>query len=183
MSEKQTGGGEQGGKERRSIRARLAGREQRLRTSAEGLARLFASLGNNEAGDLVGLWRRWPEIMGEDIAALGAPLGHAEHILQIGADDSMALQELSLQAEEIRERANAFLGNDWFTGVKVLLMQGRKDLAAPRPDPAPAPAPRQEAAEPPPQLGRLLGRLDPDSPITRCYEAFVALSQKNNPPK
>lgn len=141
---------------------------------------LLERLGGPEASRRNALWKDWSAIVGEDVAALGCPLGQKDGVLLIGAEDSMALQELSLLSGEILERANAFMHGEPFTEVRVQLMQGQRDLAAPRPEPPPAQAP----AEPPlPRLGGLLGRLDPDSPVTRCYKAFVALSQKQDEDK
>ncbi|MCL1939156.1 MAG: DUF721 domain-containing protein [Desulfovibrionaceae bacterium] len=164
----------------RSIQARLAEREKRVRSSAEGLRLLLHRLGGQEQGRLVSLWKNWDRIMGEDVAALGRPLGHKDQTLNIGADNSMALQELSLRAPEILERANATMGSEFFTEVNVLLLQGKTGLAqdntstAHKTTPA-APAP--PAFEGPP-IGGLMGKLSPDSPITRCYETFVALAKK-----
>ena len=59
-----------------------------------------------------------------------------------------------------------------FSGqVKVALMQGQRDLSRKR-----AQAPYVPFRVPkPPRLGGLAGKLDPESPITRSYEAYVAM--------
>ena len=82
--------------------------------------------------------------------------------------------ELFLQSPEILERANAFMDSEFFRHVKVSLMQGQPDLSRGRPrrphSPlAPAPPSR------PARLGALLDKLNPDSPITRCYQAYLAM--------
>jgi len=164
----------------KSIQARLAEREKRVCSSAEGLRLLLHRLGGQEQGRLVSLWKNWDRIMGEDIAALGRPLGHKDQTLNIGADNSMALQELSLRAPEILERANGAMGSEFFTDVNVLLLQGKTGLAhhstaAARSTAPVVPAP--PAFEGPP-IGGLMGKLSPDSPITRCYETFVMLAKK-----
>jgi hypothetical protein len=177
MPEKTSSGASFG---KRNIPTRLSSREKRLCSSSEALASLFARLGGEEISKLASLWKNWTTVMGHDLASLGRPLGHKDRTLQIGADDSMALQDLALQVPDILERVNAFMGGEYFADVKVLLMQGGRDLETPlpaRPEPAAAPEP------PPPPLGRLMGTLDPDSPITRCYEIFVALSRRENSPK
>ena len=112
--------------------------------------------------------------MGDDLAALAFPLGHKDDILLIGAEDTMAMQELFLQSPEILERANAFMDSEFFLHVKVSLMQGQRDLSRQRPrrphSPlAPVPPPK------PARLGALLGKLNPDSPVTRCYQAYLAM--------
>lgn len=198
-----------------SIYARLAGREKCVRSTAEGIRLLIHRLGGREQGALTALWKQWDRIMGEELAALGRPLGHKDQILSVGAGDSMALQELSLRSPEILELANAALGREFFTEVRVLLLQGETGLVSTQGETGPVFAQReagrrmQEAREqrgpvfaqgetnvvpgaagtgksPPPAppgndappLGALLGRLNPASPITRCYERFVALSGK-----
>ena len=168
------------GDTKKSLHARLAGREKRVYSGAEGMRLLFARLGGGPQSRLVALWKNWDRIMGEDIASIGYPLGHKDRALTIGADDSMAMQELSLMAEDILERANEAMGEGYFDKVTVTLMQGKNALA--REDEAPevpgpaAGAPRSGLAPQP--IGALKGRLDPDSPITRCYEAFVAAAEQ-----
>jgi hypothetical protein len=89
----------------------------------------------------------------------------------------MALQELLLQTPEILERANSAVGSEFFTGVKIFLRQGQPGLAQENALAVCANAPVAPVFEGPP-IGGLLGKLSPDSPITRCYEFFVALSAK-----
>jgi len=119
-----------------SVIARLAEREERVCSSAEGWRLLLCRLGGQEQEKLLSLWKNWDHIMGEEVAALGRPLGHKEHTgyrtLNIGADNSMALQELSLRSPEILERANAALDSEFFTEVKVSLLQGQSGLTTKR---------------------------------------------------
>ena len=165
-----------------SLRARLAEREKRVRSSSEGMQTLFERLGGQDQGKLTALWKSWEQVMGEELACLGYPLGHKERVLTIGADDSMALQELSLQAAEILDRANAFMGSEYFENVRVLLMQGKEALAGSKSSEKNTPLLELQPADDPfneiTSLGAHIGKLDPDSPITRCYETFVALYRK-----
>lgn len=177
----------------KSIMGRLAGRERRVCPGAEGLRLLLERLGGQEQGRLVSLWKNWDQIMGIDVAALGRPLGHKDEVLHIGAENSMALQELSLLAPEILERANAALGSassEPFTEVRVSLLQGQTGLGLER-TPAVHES-RHEAGQEVgpgaryaptidegPPIGGLMGKLSPDSPITRCYEAFVRLRNRS----
>jgi len=164
----------------KSVMARLAEREKRVRSGAEVWRLLLYRLGGQEQGKLVSLWKNWDYIMGEEVAALGRPCGHKEYAgnrtLHIGADDSMALQELSLRGPEILERANAALGSEFFTEVKVSLLQGQTGLAR-ESTPVAHLSPARPAFEGPP-IGGLIGKLSPDSPITRCYETLVKLAKK-----
>ncbi|MDR0339787.1 MAG: DUF721 domain-containing protein [Desulfovibrio sp.] len=149
-------------------------REYAVRSTAEAVNSLFLHMGGKDQTRLVQLWRHWDMVLGEALAPLGRPLGHKDRALHIGADDNMAMQELSMQSAEILERANAFMGEAFFERVKVLLVQGRPDLARERENIAQPGQAGSWAARPAPPLGGLCGRLNPDSPVTRCYEAFVA---------
>ena len=127
---------------------------------------------------LTRLWQHWDMVMGAELATLAIPLGVRQHSLLIGGEDAMALQELSLMAEEILERANAFMGTAHFSEVRVSLPQGKPDLrACPHPDtPFPAAAPPLPWG--PPLTGDLLGAFSPDNPAARCYAAYVAASRE-----
>lgn len=162
----------------KSLQARLAGREKRVRSGAEGLRLLLYRLGGQEQGKLVGLWKDWDRIMGEDLAALCRPLGHKDRVLNLGADDSMALQEISLQGPEILERANLHMGSEYFTEIRVQLRQGGTDLSAASGRVVKTPTLAERAPFDGPPIGAHLGKLSPDSPITRCYETIVALARK-----
>lgn len=154
--------------------ARFARREKRLLAAGEAMSAFLDGYGGKERRHLTALWRNWSVVMGEALAELAFPLGHKGDVLIIGADDVMAMQELSLQSMEILERANAFMDSEFFRQVKVNLMQGQQALTRPRPRrpdspirPAPPPKPTR--------LGGLVGKLTPDSPVTRCYEAYIAM--------
>lgn len=152
----------------------FAPREQRLLAAGEAISVFLDSYGGKERRHLTALWRNWPVVMGEDLAALAHPLGHKGDILLIGADDVMAMQELSLQTVEILERANAFMDSEFFKQVKLNLMQGRQALSLPRPRRPDSPL-RPLLPQKPARLGGLVGKLDPLSPVTRCYEAYLAM--------
>lgn len=162
--------------DRRSVFARLAKREKRACPAADALFALFDRLGGRERAALNRLWTDWETVMGPGIASLSHPLGHNDDVLLVGADDAMAMQELSLLSQEILERANEHMGEAFFARVTVRLMQGRPDLARPRRAPAP---PRPRPLYTPRRVGRHLGSFDPDSPVTRCYEAHVKAGEKD----
>lgn len=144
-------------------------RENARLSAATAIDLLFEQLGGPDQARLVQLWRHWEMVMGENLSALGRPLGRKDRTLLVGAQDAMALQELSLQGPEMLERANAFMDKPFFTRVKVSLMQERPDLARKREQPEYRP----EAPAPAPVLGAHLGRMKPDSPVARCYEAWA----------
>jgi hypothetical protein len=148
--------------------ARSSGkREKRLRAAGEAVEAFLAQLGGKERRHLCALWNNWDLVLGP-LAPLALPLGQEKGVLLLGAEDSMALQELVLQGPEILERVNAFMDGPFFLKVRVILAQGRPPLnRRPPAHPLPPPAPAR-----PPRLGGL--SLPPDSPVGRCYAAYVA---------
>lgn len=78
--------------------------------------------------NLVELWRHWAMVMGEELAGLAFPLGQKDEVLLIGAEDNLALQELSFFSAEILCRVNAFLEEPVFASVQLSLLQGRATL-------------------------------------------------------
>ncbi|MDR2123945.1 MAG: DUF721 domain-containing protein [Desulfovibrio sp.] len=104
-------------------------REGKVCHVSEALEALFACLGRPRQGRLNMLWRQWDELLGEDLALLGRPLGQKDGVLCIGADDAAALQELALRGDEILEKVNAFMQEDFFREVSARLTQGRIDLS------------------------------------------------------
>jgi hypothetical protein len=115
-------------------RDRSAGRPSRRREGkvchvSEAVEALFVRLGRPRQGRLNMLWRQWDAVLGEETASLGCPIGEKDGVLFIGAGDAMALQELSLCAEEILEKVNAFMQEDFFCKVSARLSQGRIDLS------------------------------------------------------
>ena len=151
-------------------------RQWRLCDIGEALSIFFEQNSSEEQRALNGLWQNWGKILG-DLADLGVPLGHKDTTLIIGADDNMAMQELSMQSLDILERVNDFLKKDFFSKVTVVLMQGRKDLTHKRPsreiEPLKPPLPKR-----PLRLGGLQGRLNPESPVAACYEAYLRMFEK-----
>ena len=118
------------------------------------------------------LWRNWSMVMGPEIAALARPLGHRESRLLVGGEDNLALQELIYHTPEMLERANAFMDGEVFSRVELHLLEGRTPLDE-RVSRA-LPAQRRELVRPE-HLGTLLGRLDPASPVGRCYQAYLRM--------
>lgn len=156
-------------------------RKKKLISSDEACTLFFLTHGGKERTHLTALWKHWDTVMGEEIAALGAPLGHTNKTLTIGGSDSMALQELSLQSYEILERANAFMDSNYFEQIKVVLLLGQEPLNRIR---ARRSAKHVVPQLPPmpPRLGSLMGSLNPESPVTKCYEAYVRLFTQSNTP-
>lgn len=154
-------------------------------TADSVLAAVLEALGGGpERARLCRLWQNWSMVMGPELAPLALPLGHHKDLLLIGAEDAMLMQELHLLSGEILERVNAFMECSFFSAVKVSLVLDKTVLAggAARTDRASSVLPErdyeaarraaltQDAARP---RGSFLARMDPASPVARCYARFA----------
>lgn len=119
---------------------------------------------------LTRLWKHWPEVVGDHIAEVASPMGHRKTTLIVGVEDHMVMQELVHYSPAILEQVNEFLGMNFFDKVHVDLIGDHVSLDA-------LPQSKREAhplePERPAELGGLLGKLDPDSPLAKCYRAYV----------
>jgi len=143
-----------------------------LKSAADALAEFMRKNGGAERAFLIRLWEHWEMVMGKDLAALAMPIGHKKDVLILAAEDSMAAQDIAMQAGDILEWVNTFMGRKYFSRIQVELVMGRNDLSRPlgelRPKPPEHRVPRPE------NLGSLLGKFDdPASPVARCYEAYL----------
>ena len=105
--------------------------------------------------------------LGSVLSALG------NDILIVGGEDNLALQELSFMTPEILERVNAFMDAPVFDRVELRLVMGDRPL-----DQMPdiQPSTRVRPAPPRPrQLGAHLEEMNPDSPVARCYAAYLRM--------
>lgn len=134
---------------------------------------LLRRLGKPEQAMLTRLWQHWSMVMGPDLAGLAWPLGHRNGALLVGGEDAMAMQELSLMADEILERANAFMGERFFATVKVSLALGKNPLDTALAPPRATP-PLLESG--PPLSGAYLASMPADSAVARAYARYVALN-------
>ncbi|MBQ4132116.1 MAG: DUF721 domain-containing protein [Desulfovibrionaceae bacterium] len=130
-------------------------------------------------GELVELWRHWEMVMGPELSSFARPLGLRGSTLLIGAEDNVALQELSFLREDLLERVNAFLEQVQFDSIHLSLLQGREGLDRIFAKPADnghrhagCSAYVQTAAGPAPGP---LGHLDipPETPLGRIYWKYV----------
>lgn len=143
----------------------------------EALSMLFDNEEHRRQRFIAALWQNWSMILGEELAGIALPMGHKEQTLVIGAEDNMAMQELSMQSPEILERVNAFMDQEYFSKVKVVLMLGQRPLRT-EPEKRSVSAPRSALPPKPPRLGSLHGKMDPDSVVAACYQAYAALFGK-----
>lgn len=151
-----------------------APRSQRVnapQSITDALVSFMGKRGGFERLHLTRLWEHWEMVMGEELAALAKPLGHKKDILLLAAEDSMAAQDLAMQASEVLERVNSFMNAPSFSRIQVELTMGRRDLAGT--PPSVRSAPPEYRISRPENLGALSGKLDPGSPVTQCYEAYL----------
>lgn len=143
-----------------------------MKAICDALQSFLKSRDLSRQAHLVRLWENWDMVMGPDIAPLAYPMGHRKTILQVGAEDNMAQQDLMFMTPEILERANGFMDEPYFERVEVHLVMGRKPLDQLRPvlrNPYRPPLPPRPA-----HLGTLHD-MDPESPVARCYAKYVRL--------
>lgn len=115
------------------------------------------------------LWRNWAQVVGEEAATLARPLGRRKRTLRLGVEDGAAMQETSFYAPQILEDVNGFLGEIFFDKIQCELLMGKTPLDE---------VGRQEGGRRMPprprNLGNALQHMDPDSPVTRSYQAYLA---------
>ncbi len=175
--------------QRSALFARIGGRKpdrsgkfREITGIADAARSVLEKLGGAGQSHLAQLWLNWTMVMGADIAPLAIPLGSRGSVLLVGGEDTMVMQELSYMTPEMLERANAFMNAAYFDKVELRLLLGKTalderiraaDVVQVLP-PKPLP-PRPE------HLGGLLGKLDPESAVGRCYAAYVRLyANKDN---
>lgn len=120
--------------------------------------------------ELVRLWREWENVVGPEVAELARPLGHKDGTLVLFAQDAVAAQQLSYYVFELLERVNTFFGKEVFDKVRFELLDGRVPLGL---QSHAETSPRARHPKKPSNLGGLIGKIDPDSAIGRCYLAYV----------
>lgn len=150
------------------------------------LRRLSEALGafetRNEAASrrlFVEVCRRWESIVGVETAELVRPLGHRRRELLLGTEDPVAMQEMVFAAPEIVSLVNGALGQDVFDRVRFDLIGDRVSLDAHRAKPPRFSTPPLTR---PAQLGGLSGKLDPATPVGRCYAKYVAFFEAGPKP-
>lgn len=115
-------------------------------------------LGLGAAAEAGRVWKLWPEIAGETIAAHAEPTSLRDGVLRVRVDQPAWATELGYLAPELAARLNRALGAAVVSEVKVWV--------GPRPAPPARPqARRTQASERPPPA-------DLDEAIARAYEAW-----------
>ena len=113
--------------------------------------------------------------LGGKLGSVLSALGNGEKLMQVRLWQNweMVIQELSFMTPEILERVNAFMDAPVFDRVELRLVMGDRPL-----DQMPdiQPSTRVRPAPPRPrQLGAHLEEMNPDSPVARCYAAYLRM--------
>lgn len=151
------------------------GRSNRMVSLQRALPSFLDKLDTTGGMALVQLWRVWDDLMGE-MAPLARPLGHRGKKLILAAEDPMVMQEAQFLSPMILNKVNGFFGQEFFDKVTFELLNGRVPLDG---------VIRPEAMEPPrklkkpKELGDLNKKLDPDSPLGKCYRAYQRMFDEN----
>ncbi len=127
------------------------------------------------------LWRHWNTVLGPGLADLALPVGHRDAVLLVAAEDHLIMQELSFLGPEILERVNAFLEEDRFQEVRLSLLGKQRPLNAPAGQGSRRAVPLLLFKPDPERLGALWERMDPNTPLGRCYRAYVQRFGKKQP--
>jgi len=142
-----------------------------MRSFAEALKNQFSSEEIKNNFRLAQLWNNWSEVVGSKLADLIRPLGHKQHTLILGADDSIVIQEMNFFAPQILDKVNDFLGQPFFDKIRFELIKGRTPL-----DQQLVITPvRQRSLKKPQNLGNLLDKLPKDSPVYKCYKKYISM--------
>lgn len=157
----------------RNSRVHKGDRTHKMLPVSKKLNAVLSKLGDGEKQMEVRLWQNWNMVMGPELASLALPLGIRQEILLVGGEDNAALQELTFLKPEILERANAFMDAPVFTKVEIHLVMGKRTLEH---SPDIQPSIRHRPSPPKPgDLGRHLAEMREDSPVTRCYAAYLRM--------
>lgn len=151
------------------------GRTSRMVSVSENLPRFFDKLDTTGGYALVQLWDAWGDLMGE-MASVARPLGHRGRKLVLAAEDPMVMQEAQFLGPMILDKINGFFGEEVFDKVVFELLNGRVPLDG---------VVRPEAVEPPRKLkkpenlGSLNDKLDPKTPMGKCYQAYRRMFEED----
>lgn len=153
-------------------------KSERYRTDnlQEAITRLLAAMGGDpQKAKFASLWQSWSDILGEDLASMAFPLGTDKNRLLVGAEDALAMQEIQFQKDEIREKVNNWLGNEYFEDVRISLMFGQKARDG-LPDRQLGPETISIPENRPKNVlrGTFLEDMDPNSAVARAYALYVA---------
>ncbi len=127
--------------------------------------------------DIARLWKKWPELVGEEFADMVKPLGRQGNALVLGVEDNLLMQEMVYHADTLLEAISRFLGWQPFDNIKYKLLQNRialDDVDLEREMSGSSLGQLPDSS----QVGALLDVLPEDTPFGRCYRAYIALHRQ-----
>ena len=149
-------------------------RNRRMLSFSDGIGRLIGRRKGSEEMRLTRLWMAWNEVLGDDLAMLVKPLGRRERTLLLGVEDSMVMQEAHYHLQLIMQKVNDFLGDmmggHYFEKAQLSLPKGKQGLDAYQG--LPTLFIYTPVVPEPPDLENVVGKLNPESPVGRCFNAY-----------
>lgn len=137
---------------------------------------LEAMGGDPQKAKFARLWEEWQAILGEELAAMVTPLGTDKKHLLVGVEDALAMQEAQYQKDDILQKINAWLGQDYFDDVRLSLMLGREARKGKKPDPILPENDMEDGMEEMEKSGATgiyLKNMDPNSPVAKAYARYA----------
>ncbi len=141
-----------------------------MRTLADLMAVFLGGAEARRRCRVVDLYRDWEAVVGAELAGHVKPLGHRGGELRLGVSDAVAMQEMVFFVPELLARVNGWLGQNLFDKVQFDLIGNKICLDATEMS---RPGFHVPALARPAKLGALVGKLDPGTPVGRCYEKYV----------
>ena len=114
------------------------------------------------------LWRRWPQIVGDDIARNAEPTSLKEGVLRIRTSSPTWATEMSYLANDIKERVNKALGKPLVRDVKIWT------------SPAPIRRAQRDAGHSPARHDPVAHEARAQDPETAFRRAFQAWSKRRH---
>lgn len=149
-------------------------RNRKMLSLPDGLRNFLSRKKGTESMRLARLWLAWGEVLGPELSQMVKPLGNRERTLLLLVEDSMVMQEIHYQLQTILRLVNEYIGTDegvFFTKAQLSLPKGKQGLDSYK---GLEPHVTFEYSVPePPGLDDLVGRFDPNSPIGRCFNAYI----------
>lgn len=153
----------------------LKSRTNRVDNLQQAITKLLTAMGGDpQKAKFSKLWQSWSNILGEDLASMAYPLGTENKYLLVGVEDALTMQEVQFQKDEIKQKVNDWLGNEYFEDVRLSLMLGREAKGEIKPSANDQEIVTIHQSEPKNVLrGTFLKDMDPDSAVAKAYAKYV----------
>ncbi len=158
-------------------KANYKSRTAKMQNSSDLLSSILSKIAPEQKLLIIKLWQNWSMVMGEELCELLFPLGSKKRsrgqVLLIGVEDALLMQDMTYEIPEILERANAFMGEEYFIDVELGLLLNKKIMTIGETSFI---EPQKIIYETPKTLGNLC--LDGDDAVSRAYNAYVKFFKK-----